>query len=137
MKNKDRFYLNMAKLISEQSYAERLKVGCVIVKEDNVIGYGYNGTPKGFNNLCEMYDFDSVTKSKPEVIHAEMNAIAKCAKSTQSCEGATMYCTDSPCPECCKLIIASGIVRVVYDQPFRDVQGLEWLKQANIEITML
>lgn len=138
MQNKDQLYLDIAHVISLKSYAVRLKVGCVIVKDDNIIAFGYNGTPRGFDNICEATVPDEINGltviTKSEVIHAEMNALAKCAKSTLSCEGATLYTTDSPCPECCKLIIASGIGRVVYMREFRDTTGLDWLRKSLITI---
>src|SRR5690242_14003254 len=115
MQNEDRFYMSLALTIAESSRAKRLKVGALLVKDGNIISFGFNGTPKGFDNVCEING-----KTKPEVLHAESNAITKCAKSTMSSEGATLYTTDSPCFECAKLIIQSGIVRVVYEREFRD-----------------
>lgn len=129
MKNEDLFYINLAKAVSTASYAKRLKVGAVLVKNGNIIAFGYNGTPSGFDNTCEI---NEVTKS--EVLHAESNAIAKCAKSEHSSEGATLYVTDSPCFECAKLIIQAGIKRVVYDADYRLDDGVVLLKKAGIEI---
>lgn len=120
-------YLEIAKLIANHSHANRKKVGAILVKAGRIISTGYNGTPSGFDNNCEI---DGVTK--PEVLHAESNAIAKCAKSVESSEGAILYVTLSPCFECCKLIIQSGIKEVYYSEIYRDPSGLDLLKKANI-----
>lgn len=128
MKNKDKFYMNLAAAVSAASYANRLRVGAVIIKDNNIISFGYNGTPTGFDNLCE----DKDNNTKPEVLHAESNAITKCAKSTMNAEGSTLYVTTAPCFDCAKLIIQSGIIRVVYLEPYRNENGLELLKKANI-----
>lgn len=155
----------MAKIWSENSYAERAKVGALIVKNGMIISDGYNGTPSGFDNCCEIENFKFVPgcepstakecrrgmdgackgcnysmkikdglRTKPEVLHAEANAITKIAKSTQSSDGATLYVTLSPCLECSKLIIQSGIKRVVYGAKYRITDGLELLEKAGIEI---
>lgn len=129
MKNSQRFYMGIAAEISYASHATRSKVGCIIVKEDNIIGFGYNGTPRGFDNSCEV---DGVTKQ--EVLHAESNAISKCAQSTLSSKGADLYTTSGPCPECCKLIIQAGISRVFYLDEYHNQEGLPWLKQAGIKL---
>lgn len=138
MKNPNKFYLSIAYTISLESHSERLKVGALIVKDGNILSFGYNGTPAGFNNSCEMpgrnEQDEVIMVTKPEVLHAESNAISKCAKSTSSSLNSTLYSTHSPCFECCKLIIQSGIIKVVYQQDFRDLTGLEILKQAGIEI---
>ena len=123
----------MAKIWSENSYCERRKVGALIVKEKMIISDGYNGTPAGFENVCE----DENNKTKPYVLHAEANAITKVAKSNNSSEGATLYITSSPCMECAKLIIQSGIKRVVYSDNYRTDEGVELLKRAGIEIVYL
>ena len=136
----DRTYLQMASVWSQLSSARRQKVGCLIVKNGAIISDGYNGTPRGFDNDCETVDpksFDGGLITKPEVLHAESNAITKLAKSTQSSDGATMYITISPCVDCAKLIIQSGIIRVVYQSFYRNSEGIDLLRQANIEINQL
>ena len=120
----DRVYLNIASEISNLSHCERAKVGAVIVKDGNIIAFGYNGTPAGMENCCER---DGATK--PEVIHAEMNAILKAARSGYSVDGSTLYLTLSPCTECAKLILQSGIARVVYRDQYRRSDGIDFLKQ--------
>lgn len=119
--------MQVAYQFSKLSYAKRRRVGCVIVKDHQVISFGYNGMPHGFNNQCES---DNVTK--PEVLHAESNAIMKVAKSTMSCEGAELFTTTCPCFGCAKLIIQAGISKVYYTEDYRDMSGVELLKQANI-----
>ncbi len=132
MKDKkfDKSYIEMAHVWANNSYCERRKVGALIVKDRMIISDGYNGTPSGFENICE--DESGATKSY--VLHAEANAITKVAKSNNSSQGATLYITDSPCIECAKLIIQSGIKRVVYDRKYRITDGLELLERAEIEI---
>ncbi|MCK4631451.1 MAG: dCMP deaminase family protein [Bacteroidales bacterium] len=120
----------MADIWSKNSYCKRRKVGALIVKDKMIISDGYNGTPSGFENICE----DDSNKTKPYVLHAEANAITKVAKSNNSSENATLYVTTSPCMECAKLIIQSGIKRVVYCNQYRKNDGLELLRTANIEI---
>ena len=125
-------YMNVAAEIAELSYAERKKVGCVIVKDASIISMGYNGTPVGFDNNCEtMEGGDLVTK--PEVLHAESNAIAKVAKSPNCSDGADLYVTLSPCFECSKLIIQSGIRRVFYREQYRINDGINLLEKAGIQ----
>ena len=138
----DKTYIQMAKCWSQLSHAKRKKVGCLIVKDGAIISDGYNGTPSGFENDCEYPTLRNVLgkaeldlTTKPEVLHAESNAISKLAKSTQSSNGATLYATCSPCLECSKLIIQSGMVRVVYGEQYRDNQGLKLLKKAGVEIS--
>lgn len=126
----DRAYLRMAKEWAKLSHCKRKQVGALIVKDRMIISDGYNGTPTGFENCCE--DDDNYTKWY--VLHAEANAILKVASSTQSCKGATLYITLSPCRECSKLIHQAGIVRVVYCQAYKDNSGLEFLKKAGITI---
>ena len=126
----DRRYLEMAHVWGENSYCKRRKVGALIVKGKMIISDGYNGTPAGFENICE--DDNFVTK--PYVLHAEANAITKVAKSNNSSENATLYVTTSPCMECSKLIIQSGIRRVVFSNKYRNVDGLVLLERAGIEI---
>lgn len=129
----DMRYLRMAKIWSENSYCQRRKVGALVVKDKMIISDGYNGTPSGFENICE--DENNLTKTY--VLHAEANAITKIAHSSNSSEGATMYVTASPCIECAKLIIQSGIKRVVYSEKYRLVDGLELLKKAGVETVFL
>ena len=126
----DKRYLEMALIWAQNSYCKRRQVGALIVKEKMIISDGYNGTPAGFENVCE--DENNVTK--PYVLHAEANAITKVAKSNNSSEGATLYVTTSPCVECAKLIIQSGIRRVVYCCRYRNTDGLDLLKRAGIEL---
>lgn len=126
----DRAYLRMAQEWGKLSYCERKQVGAIIVKDRMIISDGYNGTPTGFENFCE--DEDGYTKWY--VLHAEANAILKVASSTQSCEGATLYITLSPCRECSKLIHQAGIRRVVYNIAYKDNSGLEFLKRAGVEL---
>ena len=126
----DKRYLKMAKIWAENSYCNRRKVGALIIKNKMIISDGYNGTPSGFENVCE----DQNNKTKAYVLHAEANAITKVAKSGNNSEGATMYCTDSPCIECAKLIIQAGIKRLVYCNKYHKEEGLNLLKRANIEI---
>mgnify|MGYP001822222187 CR=1 FL=1 len=124
-------YLRMAKEWSVLSYCERRQVGALIVKDKMIISDGYNGTPSGFENICE--DDDGYTKWY--VLHAEANAILKVASSTQSCEGATLYITMSPCKGCSKLIHQAGIKRVVYNFEYSDISGLKFLRKAGVEVT--
>ena len=119
----------MAQVWAKNSYCKRRQVGALIVKDRMIISDGYNGTPSSFENICE----DEQGLTKPYVLHAEANAITKVAKSNNSSEGATLYITSSPCMECAKLIIQSGIVRVVYCNEYRITDGLELLKKAGIE----
>lgn len=125
----DSRYLRMAHIWSENSYCKRRKVGALVVKGKTIISDGYNGTPSGFENVCE--DENNVTK--PYVLHAEANAITKLARSTNSGEGATLYVTASPCIECAKLIIQAGIRRVVYGEKYRLDDGLRLLQRAGVE----
>ena len=129
----DERYLRMARIWAENSYCTRLKVGALIVKGQMIISDGYNGTPSGFENVCE--DENNVTK--PYVLHAEANAITKIAQSHNSSQGATLYVTASPCIECSKLIIQSGIKRVVYGETYRLDDGLQLLRRAGIETIQL
>ena len=129
----DRRYLRMALIWAENSYCRRRKVGALVVKDKMIISDGYNGTPSGFENVCE--DDNNVTK--PYVLHAEANAITKLARSSNNSDGATLYVTASPCIECSKLIIQAGIRRVVYDDQYRLNDGVELLKRAGIEVVHL
>lgn len=129
----DQAYLSMAEIWGQLSYCERKKVGALIVKDRMIISDGYNGTPSGFENVCE----DEEHETKWYVLHAEANAILKVAASTQSCKGATLYITLSPCKECSKLIHQSGIIRVVYAKAYKDKSGLEFLKRAGVIVDFL
>lgn len=152
----NKVYMNIAEEISQLSYAERKKVGCILVKDGAIISHGYNGTPNGFGNECEEYEeryYDNPSAAellidygyklangiakklvtKREVLHAESNAISKVAKSSNSSEDADLYVTLSPCFECAKLIIQSGIKRVFYREEYRQKDGLELLMRAGIQ----
>ncbi|MBQ9560506.1 MAG: dCMP deaminase family protein [Bacteroidaceae bacterium] len=122
-------YLRMAAIWAENSYCQRRQVGALIVKDKMIISDGYNGTPSGFENICE--DEDNLTK--PYVLHAEANAITKIARSGNNSDGATLYVTDSPCIECVKLIIQAGIKRVIYAREYRITDGIQLLRRAGIE----
>ena len=126
----DKRYLEMARIWSKNSYCQRRQVGALVVKDGMIISDGYNGTPSGFENICE--DDNGVTK--PYVLHAEANAITKLARSNNNSEGATIYITASPCIECAKLIIQSGIRRVVYGENYRLTDGIDLLRRAGIEV---
>ena len=126
-------YLKMAKEWAKLSHCERKQVGALIVKDRMIISDGFNGTPSGFDNCCE--DDEGVTKW--DVLHAEANAILKVAASTQSCEGATLYVTLSPCRDCSKLIHQSGIKRVVFSTKYKDISGLKFLEKAGVELEHL
>lgn len=129
----DKRYMRMAFIWSENSYCQRRKVGALIVKDKMIISDGFNGTPSGFANICE----DENNKTKSYVLHAEANAITKIARSNNSSLGATLYVTDAPCIECSKLIIQSGIKRVVYSRKYRLEDGLNLLQRAGIDIEYL
>ena len=126
----DKSYMDMASVWARYSYCKRLQVGALIVRDKMIISDGYNGTPSGFENICE--DENGVTK--PYVLHAEANAITKVAKSGNSSEGSTLYVTASPCLECSKLIIQSGIRRVVFRDAYRLTDGIDLLRRAGIEV---
>jgi dCMP deaminase len=131
-------YMDWAKRVAECSYAKRLQVGAVIVKDDCVISYGYNGMPSGWDNNCEdetLYeDGSTILKTKPEVLHAESNAIAKLAKSNNSGVGSSIFITHSPCIECAKLIYQSGISTVYYDRDYRSDDGIKFLLRSGVEV---
>lgn len=129
----DKAYLRIAREWSHLSHCERRKVGALIVKNRMIISDGYNGTPTGFENFCE----DEAGYTKWYVLHAEANAILKVAASTQSCQGATLYITMSPCKECSKLIYQAGITRLVYWTDYKDRSGLEFLEKAGIELKQI
>lgn len=126
----DKRYLQMAEIWAKNSYCKRRQVGAILVKEKMIISDGYNGTPEGFENICE----DENNRTKPYVLHAEANAITKVAKSNNSSEGSTLYVTSSPCMECAKLIIQAGIKRVVYSDNYTTNDGIDLLKRAGIEV---
>ena len=126
-------YLRMARIWAENSYCQRRKVGALVVKDKMIISDGYNGTPSGFENICE----DESNVTKPYVLHAEANAITKLARSSNNSEGSTLYVTAAPCIECAKLIIQAGIKRVVYGEKYRLDDGLKLLRKAKIEIIYL
>ena len=136
-------HMKAAEVYAELSSARRLHVGCVIVKNDTIIGIGYNGMPTGWDNNCEdelrwsEFNFPEeiqLLKSKPEVLHAETNAIAKVARSTNSSDGAAMFVTHAPCLDCAKLIHQSGIKSVFYKTEYRDTNGVDFLKKCNVEV---
>lgn len=126
-------YLRMARIWAENSYCQRRKVGALVVKEKMIISDGYNGTPSGFENVCE----DATNTTKPYVLHAEANAITKLARSSNNSDGATLYVTAAPCIECSKLIIQAGIKRVIYAEQYRLNDGIDLLRRANIEVIYL
>ena len=125
----DRRYLRMARIWAENSYCQRRQVGAILVKDQMIISDGFNGTPSGFENICE----DESGHTKPYVLHAEANAITKVARSNNSSDGSTLYVTAAPCLECAKLIIQAGISRVVYNETYRITDGLELLERAGVK----
>lgn len=129
----DKAYLRIATEWGKLSYCKRKQVGAIIVKDRMIISDGYNGTPSGFENCCE----DEEGYTKWYVLHAEANAILKVASSTQSCKGATLYVTLSPCTDCSKLIHQSGIIRVVYKEAYKDDSGIQFLKKAGVEVMQI
>lgn len=129
----DKAYLRIAREWGQLSYCQRKKVGAIIVKDRMIISDGYNGTPSGFENCCE--DVEGATKWY--VLHAEANAILKVARSTQSCEGATLYITMSPCKDCSKLIHQAGVKRVVFETLYKDRSGVDFLEKAGVEVVQV
>ena len=129
----DKAYLRMAKTWSELSHCVRKKVGAIIVKDGMIISDGYNGTPSGFNNSCESAEGETLWY----VLHAEANAILKVAKSTHNCQDATLYLTLSPCKECSKLVVQSGIKRVVFIDSYKDTSGITFLRDAGVEVEQI
>jgi len=130
-------YMKTAEVFAELSTARRLHVGAIIVKDNRIISIGYNGMPSGWDNNCEDIIVDGISsqlKTKPEVLHAESNAIAKLAKSTESGDGATMFITHAPCLDCAKLIYQSGIKSVYYRNTYRNTDGVDFLNKCNIEV---
>lgn len=131
------YFMNIAGLTANLSYAKRLQVGAVIVKGNKVLATGYNGMPTGWENVCEVEVIENDwpgLKTKPEVLHAETNAIAKVAQSTESSEGSTMFCTHAPCIDCAKLIYQSGIQTLYYKEQYRSEDGLKFLIQGGIHV---
>jgi len=137
---KDKFkqaYIDIARRFAELSHARRLKVGAIVVKDDSVIAYGYNGMPAGWDNNCEELLDNRSLKTKPEVLHAESNAIAKLARSSVSGLAADLFVTHSPCLDCAKLIYQSGIKRVFYSENYRDDSGLTFLEKSGIIVEQI
>ena len=130
-------HMRAAHIYAELSSARRLKVGALVVKDDRIISIGYNGMPKGWDNNCELEQEDGTIKTKPEVLHAETNAIAKLARSVESGLDADLFVTHSPCLDCAKLIYQSGIKRVYYANAYRDESGVTFLKNSGVEVTKL
>jgi len=128
-----KYYMDIAKRTAELSSAKRLQVGAIIVKNDRIVSIGYNGTPSGWTNVCE----DESFKTKPEVIHAEANAIAKLAKSTESGDGAVMFLTHAPCMDCAKQIYTAGIRKVFFDSNYRSTDGVVFLNNCNLEVEQI
>lgn len=126
----EKMYMEIAETVSKMSYAKRLQVGAIVVKDNRIISIGYNGQPAGWDNNCE----DENNKTKPEVIHAEANSIMKLASSNESGKGAVMFLTHAPCIDCAKLIYGSGIIQVYYKHKYRDQSGVEFLKKCNVII---
>jgi dCMP deaminase len=143
-------HMRAAEVYSQLSSAVRLQVGCVVVKDNTIIGIGYNGMPSGWDNNCEevadvhpsdpRYDYNNFSKelkTKPEVLHAETNALAKIAKSTNSSDGASMFITHAPCLDCAKLVYQSGIKSVYYRNSYKNTDGIDFLNKCNVEVTMI
>jgi dCMP deaminase len=135
-------HMKAAQVYAELSTAERLQVGCVIVKDNTIIGIGYNGMPSGWDNVCETVKFKDFTgtvlmKSKPEVLHAETNAIAKVSRSSNSTDNADLFVTHAPCLECAKLIYQSGIKSVFYRDTYRSEEGIKFLQKCNVEVKQI
>lgn len=130
-------YMDVAERFAELSSARRLHVGAIVVKDDRIISIGYNGMPSGWDNDCENVLEDNTLKSKPEVLHAETNAIAKLAKSTESGDGAVLFVTHSPCLDCAKLIFQSGIRSVFYRDSYRSTDGTAFLERSGVNVTQV
>ena len=128
------YFMNIAEATAELSSARRLKVGSVIVRDNQILATGYNGTPSGWDNSCEVTLADGTTVTKEIVIHAESNAVSKIARSTESSLGATMFCTHAPCLQCAKLIYQSGIKGLYYRNTYRDTTGIEFLEKSGVVI---
>ena len=135
-------YMEIAGIIAKQSYAKRLQVGAIVVKDDRIISIGYNGMPSGWDNTCEDVvevheDGGIVTKTKPEVIHAEANAIAKLAKGSESGEGSMMFLTHAPCLDCAKQMYAAGISRVIYQNSYKNTDGIDFLEKCDVPVVQI
>ncbi len=130
-------YMRTAQTFAELSHAQRLKVGCIVVKQDRIISIGYNGMPSGWSNICEDVLEDGSTRTKPEVLHAEMNSLMKLAKSTESGDKAAMFVTHSPCLECAKSIYQAGISTVYYKNDYRSNDGIEFLTKCGVHVVKL
>ena len=137
-------HMKAAEVYSQLSSAKRLQVGCVVIKDNTIIGIGYNGMPSGWDNNCEDEiiieedeKFIKGLKTKPEVLHAETNALAKIARSTNSSDGASMFITHAPCLDCAKLVYQSGIKSVYYRNSYKNTDGLDFLIKCNVEVTMI
>lgn len=130
----DKYYIKVAQLCAKNSYAIKLQVGAIIVKDGQIMSDGFNGTPCGFENKCEVKSMDGSLHTLSYVLHAESNAILKCAKYGRPTNGSTLYITYSPCIECAKLIIQAGIIRVVYLENYKKLEGLELLRKAGINV---
>ena len=127
-------YMDIAERISQMSYAKRLQVGSVIVKENTILSYGWNGMPTNWENTCEVELEDGSLRTKPEVLHSEMNALMKVAQSTESTKDAVLFCTHSPCIDCAKAIYQSGISTVYYKETYRSEDGLNFLRKGGINV---
>lgn len=130
----DRAHMRTAHVYAELSSAQRLKVGCIIVQEDRICSIGYNGMPAGWDNVCETLQPDGTLQTRPEVLHAESNAVAKLARSSESALGATAYVTHAPCLDCAKLLYQAGIRRIRYQMTYRDDQGLRFLRSCGLDV---
>ena len=134
-------YIDLAERISKMSHAKRLQVGCVLVKNDNILSYGWNGMPAGWDNNCEDVFYDEIgtenLKTKPEVLHSEANCLMKVTKTNNSSDGATMFITHSPCLECSKLIHQAGIKWVYYRSSYRDEYGIKFLENCGVNVTQI
>ena len=130
----DKYYIKVAKLCAKNSYAIKLQVGAIIVKDGQIMSDGFNGTPCGFENKCEVKSMDGSLHTLSYVLHAESNAILKCAKYGRATNGSTLYITHSPCIECAKLIIQAGIIRVVYLEEYKTLDGVELLKRIGLKV---
>lgn len=133
----DKYYIKVAQVCAKNSYAIKLKVGAIIVKDNQIISDGFNGTPSGFENKCETFNIDGDLCTLPYVLHAESNAILKCAKYGKSTKDSTLYITHSPCIDCAKLIIQAGIIRVVYLEDYKNSDGIDLLKNVDIKVEKL
>lgn len=128
-----RYYMGIAEETSKLSYAVRLKVGSILVKDDRILAFGYNGTPSNWDNTCEDY-VDGALVTKPEVLHSEMNTLMKIARSNESSFGSVMFCTHAPCIECAKAIYQAGITTLYYKNEYRNTAGVDFLRKSNIEV---